>query len=133
MSTQQQSRITVSVDGESLGAFDACTVGSTSAEVTKRRTADGERTWPAKNTHEDKVVSRVFERERDHELARRLKLRTGRAMVTITEQPLDDDDMPWGKPTVSNGRLSAVSTGDADVQSSEPRVLELTVVVTEVA
>lgn len=133
MSTQQQSRITVSVDGESLGAFDACTIGATTAEVVKRRTADGERTYPSRNTHEDKTVSRVFERERDYELSRTLKLRVGKAMVTITEQPLDDNELPWGKPTVSNGRLSSVSTGDADSTSSEPRMLELSVVVHEVA
>lgn len=134
MSTAQQSLITVIIDGSPLGTFDTRTGGDTAAEPAKHR-GGGMGTFKAYAAlpdTEEVTVTRVYERERDHELLRRLRARAGRAVMVITEQPLDDDGARWGRPTVYTGRLSKVATGEVDSESGDPRMYELTQLVTVV-
>lgn len=135
MSTAQQSLITVVVDGQPLGTFDTRTGGETTAEVSKRRPGGmaREKAYAALPTTGNVTVTRVRERERDADLARRLRQRVGRATMVVSDQPLDDDGAVWGTPTVWTGKLSSVNDGDADSDSSEPRMFELVCTATEVA
>lgn len=128
MSTAMQSLITVTIDDESWGTFDTRSGGESSAEGTKHRPGGmgSEKTYPAPRTTGDVTVSRVYERERDIDRVRQARARAGRARMSITEQPLDDDGVPWGTPTVWTGRLMTVTTGDVDSTSGEPRMFELT-------
>lgn len=134
-STAQQSLITATVDGVPLGVFDTLSGGVTSAEVSKRRAGGmgSQYSKVALPDNEDVTISRDYDRERDHELRRTLMRRTGRAMATISEQPLDDDGVPWGKPIVYTGRLSGVSPSEVDANSGDDRMLELTFVIEQVA
>lgn len=127
MSTASQSLITVTIDGESLGTFDTRSSGETTADVAKHRPGGGggEKTYGSLSTTGDVTVTRVRERERDVALAARLRTRVGRARMSITDQPLDEDGVPWGKPETWAGRLMSVNTGDADASSNEVRMLEL--------
>ena len=135
MSTAQQSLVTVVVDGRPLGTFDTRTGGATTAEHAKHRPGGmvAQKAYASLPENDDVTVTRVYERERDHVLARQLKTRAGRATASISEQPLGDDGAPWGKPTVSTGLLKSVNTGDVDSNSGEPRFLELVFTITEVA
>lgn len=134
MSTQQQSLITVTVDNEPLGVFDTLSGGDTTAEPTKRRAGGGAmKSYAAFADNDDITVSRVYERERDHEKLRQLRRRVGKATASISEQPLDDDGAPWGRPTVYTGRLTGLAPGEADSDSADVRLFELTFQVTEVA
>lgn len=91
------------------------------------------KSYAAAGDTDDITVSRVLERERDHERLRKLRRRVGKATASISEQPLDDDGAPWGKPTVYTGRLTGVSPGEADSDSGDVRMFELTFQVSEVA
>jgi hypothetical protein len=128
MSTQDQYHVTVTVDGNPIGTFDSRSGGETTAEVGKRNTGEGLKVYRAKPTTGDVTVVRGYERERDHELARRLRGRVGKATMVISEQPLDDDGNAWGAPTTWTGVLSGVNGGDSDADSADPRDLELTMV-----
>lgn len=138
MSTAQQNLITVSVDGEQLGVFASRSGGETTAEVPKSRPGGmaAEEAYPTLPTTGDVTVTRTNKRERptgsDHDLARRLRPRTGMATIVVSEQPLDANGIPWGKPTVWTGILTGVNGGDADANSNEIRPLELTGTMTQV-
>ncbi len=135
MSTQSQSLVTVTVDGQPLGIFDSRTGGESDSEVSKRHVG-GQRTQKAYRglrTVGDLTVSRGYERERDHELARGLEKRAGLASASVSEQPLDDEGNAWGKPKTWTGILKSVNTGDYDAASGEPRMLELVIVTEDVA
>lgn len=138
MSTAQQNLITVSVDGEQIGVFASRTGGETTAEVPKSRPGGmaPEEAYPALPTTGDVTLTRVNKRDRptgsDHDLARRLRPRAGLAAIVISEQPLDANALPWGRPTVWTGVLTGVNGGDADANSNEVRNLELTATVTQV-
>lgn len=124
----------MTVDDEPLGVFDTITGGETTAEPTKRRAGGGTmKSYAAHADTDDITVGRVYERERDHELLRKLRRRVGKATASISEQPLDDDGAPWGRPTVYTGRLTNLSPGEADSDSADVRMLELTFQISEVA
>lgn len=134
MSTQQQSLVTVVVDGIPLGVFDTLSGGEITSENSKHR-AGGmgrQKSYPAMADTDDITVSRVFERDRDAEKLRQLRRRVGRAAASATEQPLDDDGAPWGTPTTYTGTLIGIAPGEADSNSSDPRMFELTIQVVEV-
>lgn len=134
MSSQQNSLITVAVDGIPLGVWDTRTGGESSAEVTKYRPGGMARQKLRSGLPEvgDLTVGREFEFDRDNDLSKHLRTRAGRAPMSVSDQPLDDDGAPMGKPTTWTGRLNSVNTGDADSNSSDGRMFELGMVAAEV-
>lgn len=135
MTSQQQTLVTVAVDGIPLGVFDTRSGGESSAEITKYRPGGMARQKVRGGLPEvgDVTVSRENENERDAELARQLRTRAGRAPMVVNEQPLDDNGAPWGKPTTWTGKLQSVNPGDADSNSNDGRMLELVMVSAEVS
>jgi hypothetical protein len=134
MSTAQQSLISVTIDGKPFGIFDTLSGGATTADPTKRRAGGGQmKSYAAHAGTDDLTVSRDYDRERDHEQIRRLRRRVGKAMASVSEQLLDDDFAPWGKPTTYTGRLTSVNPGDADSDSADVRMFELTFQIVDVA
>lgn len=133
MSTAQHNIITVAVDGKSIGVFAGRSGGETTAEVTRYRPGgmQDEELYPGLPTTGDVTVSGSLKGRED--LARHLRTRTGLAPASITEQPLDNNKLPFGKPTTWSGLLTGVNTGDADAGSNEPRVLELTIAASAVS
>lgn len=134
MSSQQNSLITVAVDGLPIGVFDTRTGGESSAEVTKYRPGGMAKQKLRSGLPEvgDVTVGREFEFDRDNDLARTLRARTGKAPMSVNDQPLDNDGAPFGKPTTWTGVLNSVNTGDSDSNSSDGRMLELVMVSAEV-
>lgn len=135
MSSQSQSLITVTVDGQPLGIWDTRAGGATTASLSKRRPGgtQKESVSRARPTTEDITVSREYQFARDAAQVRGFLHRVGRAPVTVSEQPLDDDDIPFGAPTVFTGVLSGINRGDVDSNSDDFRMVEITVVVESVA
>lgn len=135
MSTQDSSLVTAVVDGQPLGVFDSRSGGEVDSEVSKRYVG-GQRVqqiYKGLRATGDVTITRGYERERDHELARTLEQRAGLAPMSVSEQPLDDEGNPWGKPKTWTGKLKSVNTGDYDAQSGEPRIIELVMVAQDVA
>lgn len=133
MSTQHDYRVTVSVDGSPIGIFDSRSGGESDSDITAKWTGEGRKVYPARGNVGDVTVVRGYERERDHELSRSLEKRVGRAAMSVSEQPLDEDGIPWGKPKVWNGKLKSVDTGEVDSDSEDPRDLTLVMTVQGVA
>jgi len=135
MSSQQNSLITVAVDGVPLGVFDQRSGGQSTAEVSKYRPGGMGRQKSRRGLPEpsDLTVSREFEFDRDIDLAAWLRTRVGRGQVSVNSQPLDDNANPTGRPTTWTGTLNSVDTGDEDSNSTDGRMLELVVVVDNVA
>jgi hypothetical protein len=131
MSTAGQWQITATLDGVSLGEFETKSGGGVSAELTKRRPGGmlAEKVYAGQRTAADVVIARVYERDRDHVLVRLCNTRAGAGVVTVAEQPLDDNGAPWGTPTTWAGRLSNVEPSETDANSNDVRTFELTVVV----
>jgi len=127
MSTLQSYLIVATVAGQNLDAFETFTGGEVSAEPTKRRSAGGQlKQYAVRPDYSDVTITRVYERERDHELYRRLLLLAGNGNGTVQLQPLiDGTDTPWGKPITYSGMLMTVTGGDADVTATENRMLSL--------
>lgn len=128
MSTQSDYLVTATVDGRPLGVFDSRSGGEVDSDIAKRNTGEGPKVYNGRPNVGDVTIVRGYERERDHELIRTLEKRVGRAEVVISEQPLDEDDNPWGKPKIWTGKLKTVTGGDVDADSSDPRDFELTIV-----
>lgn len=128
MAIESQSLITVHVVGVGdLGVFDKKTGGDTQAPTAKHRPGGmgPEKAYRTLPTYSDITVSRVLERDRDWELVRTLKGKAGNAMMTITEQPLDDDGNAWGSPQTYQGRLTNVKPGQVDSTSQNVRMFEI--------
>lgn len=134
MSSQQNSLITVAVNGAPWGTFDSRTGGETTAEVGKYRPGGmaREKTRKALPTTSELTVAREYEFERDIDLLRYARTVTGSAQVTVNSQPLDDAGVPFGKPTTWTGTLMSANGGDEDSESNDGRDFELGVTVAEV-
>lgn len=135
MSSQSQSLITVVVDGVPMGTWDTLSGGNTTATPTKRRPGGTSKqdVARARGVTDDLTVGREYKNERDVAPLRALRPRVGRASVVVTDQPLDDDDVPFGSPTTFTGLLSSLSIGDVDSDSDDFRMCELGVTVTAVS
>lgn len=126
--SQQNHLVTVTVAGRALGIFDTRSGGEPSADITSRRTGGlGPMTQRrAQPTYADVTVSRELQLQRDHELMRWLLTQVGRADMEVADQWLDDDGLPFGKPTVYLGRLSAATPPEHDANSTDDSLFELT-------
>lgn len=127
MSTKLNYLVTVTVGGVNLGTFDSLTGGDALAPSTKHRPGGmgPEKSYATLASYSTVTVSRVYERERDHELIRSLTGKAGVEKASVSEQPLGEDGKAWGKPTVYAGRFLGVKRGDTDSTSGDPRMFEL--------
>lgn len=73
------------------------------------------------------TVSRLYDYDRDHDLARRLANRVGRAKIHVRKRPLDPDGVPKGESQTYTGILKKVNYPDANSTSSSANMLELEV------
>lgn len=133
MATQQQSRVTARIKQGStilrdLGVFDTKSGGETTAEVPTNRPGGStvRKSYAALPESSAVTITRVRENERDHELERWLRGRVGMVTLEVSEQPLDSDFVPWGKPILTTGILTGVNSSDIDSNGTELRKLELT-------
>jgi hypothetical protein len=135
VSSKQQWLITVQVDGMNLGVFDTKSGGDAMAKGNKHRPGGmgQEVSYASLASYSDLKLMRVAERQRDHELIRRLVSRAGRATASVTEQPLDPDGNVFGAPIIYTGRFLGVNPGDTDSTSEAPKMFELDIEVTSVS
>ncbi|GAA4117416.1 hypothetical protein GCM10022215_18010 [Nocardioides fonticola] len=133
MSTQQQWQITGTVDRIALGVFDTKSGGDPSAEVTKYRPGgmSKEVAFAALPSFSDLTIGRLFTRERDVELYRRLVGLMGRGEASITAQPLDVNGAPFGRPFTYTGVLQSGTDPEVDSQSGTPNTFSLVFTITD--
>jgi hypothetical protein len=136
MAGQSQHRITAVLKNSAgaivrdLGTWNTLAGGETTAEIpTDKPGGGGKKSYGAKPDHSDITITRVRERERDHELDRWLRGQVGRLILEVADQPLDDDDVAWGTPIITRGRLSGVLSTDIDSNGTDLRRIEVTATV----
>ena len=71
------------------------------------------------------TLERNYILERDHPIFHSLSALAGRASMTATKQPLDENKVPFGRPMVYRGKLKQVAGPDHDSTSSDPAMLHL--------
>lgn len=135
MTSQSNSQVSVTIDGAPFGIWDSLSGGATTASLTKRRPGGTRREKASRGraTTDDLTVGKEYELDSDVDRLRGLRPRVGRAAVVVTDQPLDDDDVPFGQPTTYTGILSSLSTGDVDSDSDDFRMCEIGVTVEAVS
>jgi hypothetical protein len=129
MSRQDQHLITVRVDNVNLGTFDKRTGGGVDSNETKyRRGGMGQEVSLGGPTMVPNVtLTRLFEGPRDLDLVRWLYTRVGHGQVTVSDQFLDADGVPFGRPDVYTGRLKKVMKADSDSNSTGAGTYDLEV------
>ena len=136
VSTGSHFRYTLSIDGRDEGVWDLATGLGRGSEVSKHRAGGSltsSATLPGAIVHDDVTVNRGYQRTRDHDLARRLIGREGRAPVVLKSIPLDADMNPYGRPTTRAGVLMRVNEPDYDSNSTDTARLELVLSVESIA
>jgi len=125
--SEQQWLATLNVNGVDYGIFDKFTGGDVSAAANKHRPGGmgPEVTYLALPTYTDVSLTKVYETQRDHDRVAALHNQVGRALASVTLQPLDDQGNPWGNPRVYQGRLIGVKDGGTDSMSNAARMFEV--------
>jgi hypothetical protein len=129
--SEQQWLATLNVNGVDYGVFDRFAGGDVSAAVNKHRPGGmgPEITYMSLPVYSDVTLSKVYETQRDHDRVAALHNLVGRALASVTLQPLDDNGQPWGTPRTYQGRLVAVKDGVTDSMSNAARMFEIDIAV----
>jgi len=108
--------------------WDKMSGGNVTSSETKHRPGGmgPERTLGGVVSVENVTVERDYVLERDHDLAKSLGSRVGRARMRVAKQPLTVDGVPAGRPTVYVGILMGVNYPDSDSTSTSVAMLSLT-------
>lgn len=129
---EDQARLTVTVDGVSLGVCHAKDGGDTEADSNPFKPGG---MAPQVNLGGPAKVSDIKLTlpwtEALHAQRQWLRSRVGKGAVGITEQVLDADGNPFGAVDQRTGILNGVSEPPYDAKSGDPRLIELTVGVNE--
>lgn len=132
MSRENQSRITVSVEGigQLPGAFADRTGGKGTSENTEVWPGGGEPKLNLGGRQDLDPVElvRPMLRDRDRPYVGPLYNARGKKKATVSDQMFDDDNNAFGAPLVWTGLLTEVDAGDSSASSTDGRMLTLTVV-----
>lgn len=133
--SEQQWLATLNVNGVDYGVFDRFAGGDVSAAVNKHRPGGmgPEITYLSLPSYSDVTISKVYETQRDHDRVAALHNLVGKAIASVTLQPLDDQGNPWGTPRVYQGRLVHVADGGTDSMSNAARMFECGIAVETIA
>lgn len=136
MAAEMQYLIHLAVDGyPEVLKFDKLTGGDSNAVPQKHREGGmgAERVYPALPVYTNVTLSRVYDNgqyRNDHVIIGTLRDKfSGKAMCTVTEQPLDANGHAFGTPRTFRGMLGDIKDGIADSTSETPREWEADVVV----
>ncbi len=135
MSSQQAWSTLATIGGLSLDGWDTFDGGEKSAEPLKTRSGASrqEKQYPVLGSYSDVTITRVLERERDHDLLLRLNDMAGWANGSVSRQPMDiPTGLPWGKPRLYSGMLMTVTPGASDINSMEKTILTLVLQIVDV-
>src|SRR4051812_22890016 len=112
MSTQNQSLVTFTVDGEDFGVWDKLTGGEVDSETLKYKPGGMGNAITLGGSVEvgDVTISRLFAIGRDTETLHRLIGKVGKGNGVIARQALDPDGHVWGVGgLVYKGKIKTVT------------------------
>lgn len=101
-----------------LGVFDSFSGGEGDSEDTKYNEGGGSQlALGGRQTRADFTVGRLFKKDRDPDVYRKVDAARGKATLVAKRQPLDDDGNPFGKPITWRGKVKTVTAPDSDSNS----------------
>jgi hypothetical protein len=123
---ENQGRVTVTVDGISLGVVEDRTGGGQdSSETTYQMGGMGPRISLGGNPQVDNVVVRMLYDATRMSLVKLLLGKVGKGTMVVTDQPLDDNGAAFGEPLVWTCRLKRVTPPERTADSTAGARLEL--------
>lgn len=128
MSLTSEYDVFLSVPGVSItGKWDTMTGGEAMSEESKYLPGGGEpeRTYAGPQKTGNVVVSRWYDRTRDHQIVHALMGKVGRVICTVTKQPIDANRVPFGKALVYTGRLLRVTPPPVNSNETTVAMLEV--------
>lgn len=120
----------VTIDGRPIGVWDTLAGGAAEAEDTKHIPGATRRqiSLGGRTTFENVTLTKWLDRGADWDYLRYLHAnRCGKAEVSVAQQPLDDDENPYGDPIVYTGKLQRVAPPDTDSTSSDVSMWEIVI------
>jgi hypothetical protein len=129
MARKDQFRVTVTLNSADLGVWDKKTGGEVDSEETKYRPGGMAPPVALGGSRETTNVEleRLF--KPDSEALGTLFAQAGRGTVGISQQPLDANGNPFGRPIVYTGVLKKVSAPEHDSESSDATMVAIEVTV----
>lgn len=125
MFRQNNHRTTLTVDGVYLGAWESKTGGDSDSNTVQWQQAGmgGQISLGGAQITANVVLSRLEDAEI---LAQKkwLRSRSGKGVCTITEQPLDDEGVPYGDPDVYQGVLKRAKGSDRNSNANSAAEFE---------
>lgn len=123
---ENQGRVTVAVDGISLGVVEDRTGGGQdSQETTYQMGGMGPRISLGGNVQVDNVVVRMLYNSERMARIKWLLGRAGKGTMVVTDQPLDDNGAAFGEPLVWTCLLKRVTPPERTADSTAGARLEL--------
>ena len=123
---ENQGRVTVAVDGVSLGVVEDRTGGGQdSQETTYQMGGMGPRISLGGNVQVDNVVVRKLYDSAMMAQIKWLLGRVGKGTMVVTDQPLDDNGAAFGEPLVWTCRLKRVTPPERTADSTAGGRVEL--------
>lgn len=121
MSRQDQSLVTLNVDGQNCGVWDTLGGGGTESEETKYRAGGmaAQVSLGGYTSVENVTLARLFVIGRDDGLIKFLRARCGAGNATVVDQPLDADGNVFGQRESYTGKLMRCTPREVDSNSAD--------------
>jgi hypothetical protein len=119
--------VSVAVDGDDYGIWDKMDGGDVDSNEKKYKPGGmaPEISLGGSRTVSNVIVSRYYDLDRDGSIIKTLFDRAGKGQVTVTKQPLDINEVPYGEPIVYQGTLKMAKAPAVDSESSEEGRVEI--------
>lgn len=128
---QQQGRLTLTLDGVSLGVWDDRTGGDTDSNSTQYFLGGmGPRISLGGQQQVNNVIVQVLFTDTIQALAKWIISRAGKGKLTVSEQPLDDEGNALGDPFVWTGRLKRAKSPERGANNNNAALMEVELEVT---
>lgn len=127
--SENQFRITLTLEGNSLGTWDKDSGGTAGSNTTTYPPGGMAPTEAISGTQtmDTITVSRAFDLDRDGPLMATLYAARGKGAMKFKKQPLDDDGNAYGDAIVRTGILATVAEPSTDSTSTSVGMLVLTI------
>lgn len=119
--------IRLHINGESFGIWDKKTGGDLDSDTTTYfpGAMKDQEDLGGRATASNITLQRLYDRVDDHDRINTLLAGAGKAKVTVSQRPMDEDANEYGKSIIWSGRLKRVLPPDVDSESSSAALYEV--------
>lgn len=124
---QDQFVVRLTINGANFGIWDKKTGGELDSETTTYYPGNmgAQQDLGGRPTAGNITLSRLYDRQGDHDIINTLLAAVGKGNVTVSQRPLDENNNEYGKSIIWNGRLKRVTPPDVDSESGTAAIYEI--------